>query len=281
MLKLTDGIVELYKKVATSLPPDMESVIAEACGTEDEDSSCKYSLDVILKNIKIARKNMVPICQDTGVPIFFVKIPVGINQKEIKKSILEATKKATEIIPLRPNAVDILTGSNSGNNTGIGFPVIYMEETEKDTLTMELLLKGSGSENVGITYKLPDESINAQRDLEGVRNCIINAVYKAQGRACPPYTVGVGIGATKDQVAVLSKKQLLRKLNDINPVSRLRNLEQALPGELNGLGIGVLGFGGKTSVLGVKIGVNHRHPASYFVDISFGCWANRRGTLLW
>ncbi|HDO25526.1 MAG TPA: fumarate hydratase, partial [Nitrospirae bacterium] len=199
----------------------------------------------------------------------------------IKKSILEATKKATEIIPLRPNAVDILTGSNSGNNTGTGFPVIYMEETEKDTLTMELLLKGSGSENVGITYKLPDESINAQRDLEGVRNCIINAVYKAQGRACPPYTVGVGIGATKDQVAVLSKKQLLRKLNDINPVSRLRNLEQALPGELNGLGIGVLGFGGKTSVLGVKIGVNHRHPASYFVDISFGCWANRRGTLLW
>ncbi len=281
MLKLTDGIVELYKKVATSLPPDIEDALSRSLEDEDTVSNSKNSLDIILQNIRLSRTNSTPICQDTGVPIFFVHVPAGISQKEIKEAIFEATRIATPAIPLRPNAVDSLTGSNSGNNTGEGFPVIHMEETEKDTLVMDLLLKGSGSENVGITYKLPDETMNAQRDLEGVRKCVIDAVFRAQGRACPPYTIGVGIGATKDQVAMLSKKQLLRKLSDTNPKDELRRLEDQLLMDLNELGIGPIGFGGSTTALGVKIGVNHRHPASYFVDVSFGCWANRRGTLLW
>ena len=281
MLKLVDGIVELYKKVATSLPPDIEAAICVGYESETDDSNAKYSLDIILENINISRKNMTPLCQDTGVPIFFVHVPAGISQKEIKEAILVATRKATGLIPLRPNAVDPLSGDNSGDNTGVGFPVIYMEETEGDTLKMDLLLKGSGSENIGLTYKLPDEELNAQRDLEGVRKCIIDAVFRAQGRACPPYTIGVGIGATKDQVAVVSKKQLLRKLSDSNPAKELNKLENDLLIDLNKLGIGPVGFGGTNTVIGVKIGVNHRHPASYFVDVSFGCWANRRGTLLW
>ncbi len=281
MLKLVDGIVELFKKVATSLPPDIEAAIVNGYGSETEGSNAKNSLDIVLENIKISRKNMTPLCQDTGVPIFFVYVPLGISQKEIKESIHEATRKATGLIPLRPNAVDPLTGKNSGDNTGQGFPVIYMEETDGDTLKMDLLLKGSGSENIGMTYKLPDERLNAQRDLDGVRKCIVDAVFRAQGSACPPYTIGVGIGATKDQIAVVSKKQLLRKLSDSNPIEEINKLENDLLVDTNRLGIGPIGFGGANTVLGVKIGVNHRHPASYFVDVSFGCWANRRGTLLW
>lgn len=281
MLKLVDGIVELYKKAATSLPPDLESAIANGYISEMEGSSAKSSLDIIIENIKLARKNMTPLCQDTGVPIFFVHVPSGISQKEIKESIYEATRKATELVPLRPNAVDPLSGKNSGDNTGQGFPVIYMEETDGDTLRIDLLLKGSGSENIGMTYKLPEEGLNAQRDLDGVRKCVIDAVFRAQGRACPPYIVGVGIGATKDQVSVVSKKQLLRKINDRNPIKEIDKLEQDLLADVNRLGIGPIGFGGSNTAIGVKIGVNHRHPASYFVDVSFGCWANRRGTLLW
>jgi fumarate hydratase class I len=281
MLKLVDGIVELFKKVATSLPPDIETALIGGYNSEKEGSNAKNSLDIVLENIKLSRKNMTPLCQDTGVPIFFVYVPSGISQKEIKVSIYEATRKATDLIPLRPNAVDPLSGKNSGDNTGEGFPVIYMEETDRDTLRMDLLLKGSGSENIGMTYKLPDEGLNAQRDLDGVRKCVIDAVFRAQGRACPPYIIGVGIGATKDQVSVVSKKQLLRKLNDKNNIEEIDKLEYDLLSDINRLGIGPIGFGGLNTAIGVKIGVNHRHPASYFVDVSFGCWANRRGTLLW
>ncbi len=281
MLKLVDGVVELYKKVASSLPPDVESGIAHALQEEKKGSSAAASLNIILDNIKTARKTLAPICQDTGIPIFFVRVPAGIGQREIREAILEATRRATSVIPLRPNAVDPVTGENSLNNTGTGFPVIYMEETDKDTLVMELLMKGAGSENVSVSYKLPDEELKAPRDLGGIKKCIIDAVYRAQGKACPPYILGVGLGATKDQVAVLAKRQLLRKLNDINPLQPLQSLEQELTVDINSLGIGPMGFGGDTTVLGVKIGANYRHPASFFVDVSFSCWAHRRGTLLW
>lgn len=281
MLKLIDGIVELYKKVATSLPPDIEKAISLAHEKETSDSTARNALGVMLENIKMARSTLTPICQDTGIPVFFVRIPSGLSQREVKEAILEGTRKATDLIPLRANAVDSLTGLNSGDNTGIGYPVIYFEETDRNTLFIDLILKGSGSENIGQTYKLPDPALNAQRDLDGVRKCILDAVQQAQGRACPPYTIGVGIGGSKDQAAVLSKKQLLRKLTDQNPISLLQELEAKTYEDANRLSIGPLGFGGKATVFGVKADVNHRHPASFFVDVSISCWAHRRGTLLW
>ncbi len=281
MLKLIDGIVELYKKAATSLPPDVESVIIDSANKEEADSSSSNSLKIIGENIRMSRREMTPICQDTGIPIFFVQVPKGVSQREIKDIIYDATRKATDVIPLRPNAVDPVSGINSGNNTGEGFPVIYFDESENDTLRIDLILKGGGSENIGMTYKLPDKRLNAQRNLDGVRKCVIDAVFNAQGRACPPYIVGVGIGATKDQVALLSKKQLLRKINDRNISDDLAALESSLTEETNRLGIGPMGFGGVTTVLGVKAASNHRHPATYLVDVSFSCWASRRGTLLW
>lgn len=281
MLRLRDGIVELYRKVATSLPPDVEEAVKSAFTEEAEDSAARSALSVIIENIRLARETARPICQDTGVPTFFIKVPVGLSQLDLKDTVMDATRIATEKVPLRPNAVDVVSESNSGDNTGTGFPIIYFEETPGSTLTIDLMLKGGGSENVGRIYKLPSEELNAQRDLEGVRKCVIDTVHKAQGRGCPPYILGVGIGASKDQVTRLAKEQLMRKLNDTNKVREFEDLEKRLFKEINELGIGAMGLSGRTTALGVKIGANHRHPASYFVDVSVSCWANRRGRLIW
>ena len=235
----------------------------------------------MVENVRLARDTARPICQDTGVPVFFVRVPIGLSHLELRETILEATRIATAKVPLRPNAVDVITEKNSGDNTGIGFPVIYIEETSAGTLTIDLMMKGGGSENAGQLYKLPMDDLKAQRDLDGVRKCVLDAVQKAQGRGCPPYIVGVGVGAAKDQVTRLAKDQLMRRLTDSNKVDELAGLEGVLIREINALGIGPQGLGGKTTALGVKIGVNHRHPASYFVDVSVSCWATRRGRLIW
>ena len=281
MLKLRDGIVELYKKVATSLPPDVRDAMGSGLAREEEDSLAYSTMAVQIENVKLARETSGPICQDTGVPTFWVKVPIGLGHAELKNTILEATRLATEKIPLRPNAVDIITDRNSGDNTGLGFPIIYMEETRDSSLTIDLMLKGAGCENGGQTYKLPFEELNAHRDLDGVRRCVIDTVRKIQGRGCPPYILGVGIGAAKDQVARLAKEQLMRRLNEVNKVPELAALEARILDEINSLGIGPMGLGGRTTALGVKIGVNHRHPASYFVEVSVSCWATRRGRLIW
>jgi fumarate hydratase class I len=281
LLKLRDGIVELYRKVATSLPPDVEEAVRAAAAAEEDGSSASSALRVVLDNVKSARERARPLCQDTGVPVFFVKVPVGLSHKEIRETIVEATRIATESIPLRPNAVDVISERNSGDNTGLGFPVIYIDESPGSTLSVDLMLKGGGSENVGLTYKLPDEGLRAVRDLAGVKKCVLDTVVKAQGRACPPYIIAVGVGAAKDQVTRLSKEQLLRKVSDVNPVPELAALERDLVHEINRLGIGPQGLGGRSTALAVKAGVNHRHPATYFVDVAVGCWAHRRGRLIW
>lgn len=306
LLRLCDGIVELYKKAATSLPPDVEEALRNARASEKKGSHAAQALEVILENIRLAREKARPICQDTGVPVFYVQAPRGLSQNEINDTIYEATRIATKMIPLRPNAVDIITERNSGDNTGICFPIIYFKESQGDTLIIDLMLKGSGCENMGQIYKLPTLlsvenysviakkaclthnagrhnaiTVIADRDLNGVRKCVLDAVFKAQGKGCPPYILGIGIGAAKDQVTRLAKEQLMRKLNDSNQIKPLADLEKQLLKEINELNIGPLGFSGKATAIGVKIGVNHRHPASYFVDISVSCWAHRRGRLIW
>ena len=281
MLKLRDGVVELYKKVATSLPPDVREAMESGLAREAEGTIAFSTLAVQVENMKLARETVRPVCQDTGVPTFWVKVPIGLSHFEMKNTIIEATRLATEKVPLRPNAVDSITDKNSGDNTGIGFPVIYMEETRESSLTIDLMLKGAGCENVGEIYKLPNAGLTAQRNLDGVRKCVIDTVQRAQGKGCPPYILGVGIGATKDQVTRLAKEQLLRRLADVNKIDELAALEKRVLDEINELGIGPMGLGGRTTALGVKIGVNHRHPASFFVDVSVSCWATRRGRLIW
>lgn len=295
MLKLRDGIIELYKKVATSIPGDVEEALKTAYSNETEPLA-KESLNIILQNITTARKTSRPICQDTGFPVFYVKVPKGLSHQLIKGMIMDATRIATNKIPLRPNAVDIITEKNTGDNVGDHFPLVYTEETEEQFLAVDIMLKGGGCENLGQTYKLPmvlDYEIAtpltkggmggvlAERDFEGVRKCVLDAVFKAQGRGCPPYTIGVAIGGAKDQVTFLSKKQLMRRITDTHSNAAIAELESKILNDINSLGIGTAGLGGRTTAIGVKIAAAHRHPASYFVDISFSCWANRRGRLIW
>lgn len=280
MLKLRDGIVELYKKVATSIPPDVEEAMKGAFSSEG-DARARKSLGGILEIIQRSRQASRPACIETGIPIFKVKVPRGLSHTEMKTTIREATAIATRKVPLGLSAVDILTGENSGDNTGIGFPVIYLEEAPNDTLAVDLMLRAGDCENYGQTFQLPVEELHAGRDLDGVRRCVLDCVTKARGKGCPPYTVGVGIGATHDQVSVLGIHQLFRKIPDESEYPAIAELEKRLFKEINTLGIGPVGIGGSTTALGVKIGINHRHPESFLVHVSLACWANRRGRLIW
>ncbi|MEZ4644583.1 MAG: fumarate hydratase [Chloroflexota bacterium] len=278
-MDLTDAFVELIRRAATDLPSDMEQAIAKAKDREEAGSAAASTLETILKNVDLARKNATPICQDTGTPIFEVRYPLGVSTRALAEQIRQAAAVATERAYLRPNAVDSLTGANSGDNTGIDFPTMHFHEWEEEHIQIDLLLKGGGCENVSTQYKLPDGGLKAGRDLEGVRRVVLDAVHQAQGKGCAPAVLGIAIGGDRGSSYIKSKEQLLRKLDDTNPDENLADLEERLYEESNELGIGPMGFGGKTSVLGVKIGAQHRLPASYFVSVAYMCWANRRARM--
>lgn len=278
-IDLTDAFVELVRKAATDLPADMEQAISQAKGREEPGSAAEGALDTILNNVNLAREKSTPICQDTGTPIFEIYYPVGVSTRSLSEQIRHAVAEATEQSYLRPNAVDSLTGKNSGDNTGEDFPTIHFHEWEKMALHVDLLLKGGGCENVSSQYKLPDAGLKAGRDLDGVRRVVLDSVYQAQGKGCAPGVLGIAIGGDRGSSYIKSKQQLFRPLDDTNPDDDLAALEDQLYRETNELGIGPMGFGGKTTVLDVKIAAQHRLPASYFVSIAYMCWANRRASM--
>ena len=286
MLKLRDGIIELYRKVATSIPTDVEDAL-KATRVGETEPFARESLETILKNISRARTSNRPICQDTGFPVFFVKVPIGLSQRNIRDIILDATRLATQKVPLRANAVSSITDKNSGDNVGDSFPMIYIEETDEQTLSIDLMLKGGGSENLGQIYKLParlymgENEFVADRGFDGIKKCVLDALFNTRGKECPPYTIAVAIGGSRDQVSYLSKRQLMRRLHDVHPDPVLAAFESKLLEEVNSLSVRPSGFDGQKIVLGVKIAAAHRHPESYFVDVSLACWANRRGKLVW
>ena len=220
------------------------------------------------------------MCQDTGTPIWFVEYGPDFLPLELNKIIIQATREATKRVPLRPNAVDMISDKNTGVNVALGIPVIYFKERAKKGLAVGLILKGGGSENIGLTYKLPNPELNAGRDLEGIRRCVLDACQKAQGFGCPPMIVSVVAGSPKDLVAVEAKKQLLRKVGTKNLNPTLSKWETQVLREINELGIGPSGFGGKSTALAAHLMLLGRHPACYFVEISFFCWASRRGRLV-
>lgn len=279
MQDLTDAFVELVRRAATQLPPDMEKALAEAKDREASGSAAEGALDTILRNVEMARDGSTPVCQDTGTPIFEVLYPLGVSTRALTEQIRRAVAIATERAYLRPNAVDSLTGVNSGDNTGEDFPTVHFHEWEEDTIHVDLLLKGGGCENVSAQYKLPDARLKAGRDLDGVRRVVLDAVFQAQGKGCSPGVLGVAIGGDRGSSYIKSKQQLLRKLDDENPNAELAALEKRIHDEANQLDIGPMGFGGETTVLGVKVGAQHRLPASYFVSIAYMCWANRRASM--
>ncbi len=280
MRDLTEQFVELIRRTSTDLPDDVRRALTEARDREAPGSAARGAFESILQNVELARQKISPICQDTGTPIFFVRYPAGWSSRALREQIRAAIARATELTYLRPNAVDSLSGKNSGTNLGDeAFPSVHFEEVEGDTLTADLLLKGGGCENVGAQYSLPDDRLGADRDLPGVRRAVLNAVHQAQGLGCSPGVLGISIGGDRGTSYAASKQQLLRHIDDTNPNPDLARMERQLTEEANRLGVGPMGFGGKTTVLGVKMTSQHRLPASFFVTVSYMCWADRRRRL--
>ena len=271
-----DAVFDLVRRAACDLPPDVEKAIRMAQEKEAPGSRAQGILSMYLDNIVRAREKQVALCQDTGLPIFFIRYPAGLSQRRMAKVCEQAVAKATDVQYLRPNAVDPLTGKNSGNSVGPGSPVFYFEEGDEKALSIYLMLKGGGSENVCSQYSLPDGALKAGRDVEGVRRVLLDATRKAEGKGCAPGILGVCIGGDRSSGYNHSKHQLLRRLDDVNPDPVLAELESRVLSEGNMLGIGPLGLGGKTTLLGVKAGSLHRHPACYFVTITYMCWECRR-----
>jgi fumarate hydratase, class I len=274
-----DSVVSLIVKTSTELPPDVRAAMKVAMAEETPGTQSAQALSIIAQNIDQATECEGAICQDTGMPTFEVKTPVGANQIEMKTQIREAVAEATKRGKLRPNSVDSITGENSGNNLGPGTPIIHFEQWERDEIEVKLILKGGGCENMNAQYSVPTELPGmgrADRTIEGVRKCILHAVWNAQGKGCAPGAVGVCIGGDRTSGYVHAKEQLFRTLDDINPDARLAELEASIMGHVNKLGIGAMGFGGRTSLIGCKIGVLNRLPASFFVSVAYDCWAFRR-----
>ena len=276
---LAGSLLELITETSTNLPPDVRAAMSIAASGETPGTQSSQALDIILSNVDMAVDDTGPICQDTGMPTFVIHTPVGVNQIKLKKAIHGAIAEATRLGKLRPNSVDSLTGKNSGDNLGEETPVIHFEQWEEDEIEVKLILKGGGCENKNIQYSVPctlEHLGRADRNLEGVRKCILHAVWQAQGQGCAPGAVGICIGSDRSHGYDLAKGQLFRTLDDVNPNPTLAKLEVEIMEEANKLGVGAMGFGGKASLIGCKITAANRLPASFFVSVAYDCWAFRR-----
>ena len=279
MEQLRDSLLALITETATNLPADVRRTLARANKREAKGTQAGQALHIINLNVDMAKENVSPICQDTGMPTFQVHTPVGVNQIAIRTAIQEAVAEATRRGKLRPNSVDSVTGKNSGLNLGPGTPVIHFEQWERDDIEVLLILKGGGCENKNIQYSLPAELEHvgkAGRDLEGVYKCILHAIWQAQGQGCSAGFLGVCVGGDRTSGYAGAKEQLFRDLEDTNPDPVLAELETRVMAHADKLGIGAMGFGGAVTVLGCKIGALNRLPASFFVSVAYNCWAFRR-----
>lgn len=279
-MKTVDKILALIRDTSSSLPEDVEKAILAAMRREEKHSSAKMILKTIIENCELARKNSTPLCQDTGTLTFFVDS--RLRNKVNRKVISEATRLATAKGYLRKNCIDSVDGKSYDDNVADGAPVIhYVESESKDSKpTVTLIMKGGGSENMSRQYSLPDSTLGAGRDLKGVEKCILDAVVKTQGYGCAPGILGVCIGGDRATGYEIAKEQLLRNLGDSSKDSCLAKMEKAILKKANSLGIGPMGLGGKTTLLGVKIASRPRVPASFFVTIAYMCWAARRRTVV-
>ena len=264
MTKMVDRIAELIHATSSSLPDDAEQALRKALRREAKGSSARLVLETILKNVALARAAGTPVCQDTGTLTFFVS--ENLRRAVTPERIAAAVAAATEKGWLRRNTNDAVTA-----------PVIHY--TLDSESKVRLVMKGGGSENMSMQFSLPDASLGAGRDLEGVRRAVLAAVQHAQGYGCAPGILGVCIGGDRAAGYEEAKHQLLRNLADVNPVPALAKLELRILREANSLGIGPMGLGGKTTLLAVKIGARPRVPASFFVTVAYLCWAARRRSI--
>ncbi len=273
---LLASLVELIRRASAEIPDDVQRAILASLEQEKKGSIAESAMKIIEQNIELAKRKSQPICQDTGSVLFYVDCPVGYDQTVFAEAARGAVKEATRLGYLRQNSVDSITGKNDGTNLGPGAPVLHFHQHASSEVAVRLILKGGGCENVGAQYSLPIEKLKAGRDLDGCRRAILDAVLQAQGKGCGPGVLGVCIGGDRATGYEHSKMQLLRKLDDRNADVQLDGLEREIVATANELGIGPMGFGGRTTLLGAKICAINRVPASYFVSVSYMCWAYRR-----
>jgi len=276
MNALHDSMLELIRRTSAEIPDDVQAAILSSLEREKKGTIAESAMKIIEKNIDLAKQKSQPICQDTGSIIFYIDCPIGFDEIEFEETLRKAVRLATKKGFLRQNSVDSITGVNDGTNVGPGSPTVHFHQHRSPEVHIKLVLKGGGCENVGAQYSLPNEKLKANRDLDGCRKVILDAVLQAQGKGCGPGILGVCIGGDRATGYEFSKQQFLRKLDDRNPVPELDKLEQDILNTANELGIGPMGFGGKTTLLGVKICAANRLPASFFVSVSYMCWAYRR-----
>lgn len=270
-------LLDLVRRTACELPEDVRQALGNALAAEEEESP-KSVLGTVCRNCALAARNNVPMCQDTGTLTFFWHVPAGTRCRPLREAADAAVAEATERGYLRRNTIDALTGRSVDSNVAEGIPVHHFEEADVEVPEVTLLLKGGGSENMSCQYSLPDARLNAGRDPEGIRRCVLDAVNRIQGQGCAPGILGICIGADRAEGYAVAKQQLLRDLGDHAADPELAALESRLLEEANSLGIGPMGLGGKTTLLGVKCASRTRLPASYFVTIAYCCWACRRQT---
>ena len=278
-MTVLDRLLALIRDTSSSLPEDVEKALKTALRKEKRGSSAAVILGTIIENCALARREGTPLCQDTGTLTFFVdsRLRRKVTPAILKKAVALATEKGY----LRKNTIDSVTGSSCDDNCAEGAPVVHYVDGEAGSkMCVTLLMKGGGSENMSRQYSLPDSALGAGRDMAGVRKCILDAVQKAQGYGCAPGILGVCIGGDRATGYEIAKEQLLRPLNEKKTGdATLRKLENRILKEANSLGIGPMGLGGETTLLGVKIASRTRLPASFFVTVAYMCWAARRRTV--
>lgn len=275
------SLFELIRRTSVDLPGDVEAAIKRAYKLEPKGSRARWVLDAILENIRLAREQDAPLCQDTGVLSFTFHVPVGFDTNALAAVTRVAVARATRMGYLRQNTIDSLSGESCETNVAHGSPLFKFKQCARSTVDVRLIMKGGGSENMGRQYSLPDERLGASRDLEGVRRCILDAIVATQGNGCAPGVLGVSIGGDRCSGCEHAKQQFLRRLDDRSEVKVLTKLEERIMKESRLLDIGPMGMGGAATLLGVKIGALSRLPASFFVTVSYMCWAfRRRGALI-
>jgi fumarate hydratase class I len=270
------NLLELIRRTSTDLPADVDSALRRALSRARRTARAAWALESMLSSAEISRREGVPLCQDTGTVAFYFGVPVGFDTNALASVARAAVGRATRLGYLRENTLDPVTGAPFASNVAHGSPVFHFVQGARTHVVARLVLKGGGSENVGNQYSLPDASLGAGRDLEGVRRCILDTVCRAQGNGCAPGIVGVCIGGDRASGYAHAKEQFLRKLNDRSPNRALARLEASVLRECERLDIGPMGLGGGPTLLGVKIGCLSRLPASFFVSVSYMCWAFRR-----
>jgi len=275
------NLFDLIRRTSTDLPADVEAALRRALNSEKKHSPAAWALETMLANAAASRRRDTPLCQDTGTLTFFFSVPVGFDTNALSARTRTAVAKATRAGYLRQNTVDSVSGALYETNIAHAAPVIHFQQGARKDVDVRLVMKGGGCENVGRQYSLPDAALGAERDLEGVRRCVLDALWQAQGLGCAPGALGVCIGGDRATGYEYAKVQFLHKLGHRSRIKSLARLERRILLDARELGIGPMGLGGRTTLLGVNIGALSRLPASYFVTVSYMCWAfRRRGAVL-